>query len=327
MKTTFSPSDLASDMSAAGTVREPMKRSIWVALAIAVLVVAAPTPSDAQPPATCKAMCQRLTDCKMASYTKMCLDTCKQYGYEASEEGRAQLLTLTRYSCQQIQSTLAGTGGHQPQRSSPRPGSGRNPARTDSNDDEMDQLDNELDDAEMQRGGAGAPARGAEGSTPIRGNSRRPAVGSSSHSGDNCAPVCDRFEQCRLWKRDSCMGYCSSNTVDPAKNLLASQWSCPKLGAWMQSLGVSGSSSGGDSGNSGGWTCTAEASVGTANGNMPMIYSTKSAYGNGPNRGAASVKALKDCGALVGAALNLAWLSGEQTEGGNCVISRCMQSQ
>ena len=92
----------------------------------------------------------------------------------------------------------------------------------------------------------------------------------------------------------------------------------------MQQLGVSGSSSGG---NSSGWTCTAEASVGTAEGNMPMIYSTTTAYGNGPNRGAASVKALKDCGALVGAALNLAWLSGEQTEGGNCAIARCVQSQ
>ena len=89
----------------------------------------------------------------------------------------------------------------------------------------------------------------------------------------------------------------------------------------MQQIGVSGSSS------RGAWTCTAEASVGTASGNMPMIYSTKSAYGNGPDRGAASVKALKDCGALVGAALNLAWLSGDQTEGGNCVISRCTQSQ
>ena len=74
-----------------------MKGSIWGLLAIAGLVVAAPTVSAAQPPATCKAMCQRLTDCKMASYTKMCLDSCKQYGYEASEEGRAQLLTLTRY--------------------------------------------------------------------------------------------------------------------------------------------------------------------------------------------------------------------------------------
>jgi len=189
----------------------------------------------------------------------------------------------------------------------------------------MDQLDKESDDA---------PARGAEGSTPIRGNSRRPAAGRSSHSGDNCAPVCGRFDQCRLWKYDSCMSYCSSNTVDPAKNLSAAQWSCSKLGAWMQQLGVSGSSSRGDSryprnwgnsGNAGGGTWTAEASLGTTQGNMPTIYRTISAMGNGPTRGAASVKALKDCGALVGSAQSLAWLSGESTEGGNCVISKCTQ--
>jgi hypothetical protein len=130
------------------------------------------------------------------------------------------------------------------------------------------------------------------------------------------------------------MGYCSSNTSDPAKNLSAAQWSCPKLGAWMQQLGVSGSRSRGDSrsprdsgnsGNSGGVTCTAEASLGTTKGNYPTIYRTITATGNGPTRGAASVKALKDCGALVGNAQNLAWLSGDQTEGGNCAISRCTQ--
>jgi hypothetical protein len=241
---------------------------------MAVLVVAAPAASDAEPLPTCKAMCQRFTDCKMSSYTKKCLDYCKQQGGEASEEGRAQLLIGMRASCKQIQ-----------------------------------QLASAVQSAVDQH---------QEGSTPIRDNSRRPAVGRYSHSGDNCAPVCDRFEQCRLWKHDSCMGYCSSNTSDPAKNLSAAQWSCPKLKTWMQELGVSGS---------GGWMCTAEASVGTAVGYGSMSYSTKSAYGNGPDRGAASVKALKDCGALVNFALLLAWTSGEQTEGGNCVISRCIQSQ
>ena len=100
----------------------------------------------------------------------------------------------------------------------------------------------------------------------------------------------------------------------------------------MQQLGVSGSSSRGDSryprtsGSSGGAvTCTAEASLGTTQGNMPTIYRTITAMGNGPSRDAASVKALKDCGALVGTAENLAWLSGEQVEGGNCAISRCTQ--
>jgi hypothetical protein len=165
-------------------------------------------------------------------------------------------------------------------------------------------------------------------STPIRDNSRRPAAGSYSHSGDNCAPVCERFDQCRLWRYDSCMGYCSSNTNDPAKNLSAARWSCSQLGAWMQQLGVARGTTRAtprNSGNSGGVTCTAEASLGTTQGNMPTIYRTITAMGNGPSRDAASVQALKDCGALVGTAQNLAWLSGEQTEGGNCVISRCTQ--
>jgi hypothetical protein len=312
-------------------------------VAVAVLVVAAPA-SDAEPRPTCKAMCQRLTDCNMPSYVQRCLDNCKPH--EASEEGRAQILAFTRYSCEQIRNSIPGANKHQPQRSPTQSGSARNPSTRTEGTAADDGLDRELDDAERQRGndedddrrsravrgrgaggagttprGAGAPARGADGS-------RRPAAGRSSHSGDNCAPVCGRFDQCRLWKYDSCMGYCSSNTVDPAKNLSAAQWSCSRLGAWMQQLGVSGSSSRGDSrnsGNSGGVTCTAEASLGTTQGNMPTIYRTISAMGNGPTRGAASVKALKDCGALVGNAQSLAWLSGEQTEGGNCAISRCTQ--
>lgn len=177
MKTTSRQSDLAT---------EPMARSIWVLLAMAVIAVAAPTASDAQPLATCKAMCQRLTDCKMSSYTKTCLDTCKQYGYEASEQGRAQLLTLTRYSCKQIQSAMAGTDRHQHQRASTRPPSTR-PA---SNDDagELDKIDKELNDFERQLGndaeelerrsrGPRAPARGAGGSA----RGRSPAQSGSSH--------------------------------------------------------------------------------------------------------------------------------------------------
>src|SRR5690349_17990782 len=112
----------------------PMTRSIWVPLAIAVLVVTAPTASDAEPLPTCRAMCQRLTDCKMSSYTKTCLDTCKQYKYEASEQGRAQLLTMTRYSCQQIQAALAGTDGHQHQRPSTRNTPARAPSMRVRND-------------------------------------------------------------------------------------------------------------------------------------------------------------------------------------------------
>lgn len=300
-----------------------MLRSIWVVFAIAVLVVAAPRASDAQPPATCKAMCQRLTDCKMPSYTKMCLDSCKQYGYEATKEGRAQLLTLTRYSCKQIQS-MVGTDARQPQRSSTRIPSVRNSERSVSND-EMDQLDNEeLDDGEMQPGGA-APARDA----PIRANSRSPAARSSSDSGDNCAPVCDRFAQCRLWKHESCMSFCSSNTSDPAKNLSAAQWSCPKLGAWMQQLGVSSNGSRhGNAGNAGGgsraWTCGAEASFGSALGNGPMIYQVLAGVGYGANRQEASAAAINDCESMVTAAMSIH--GDERQEGGECGISRCNPS-
>src|SRR5262245_19052509 len=114
-------------------------------LAIAILIVTAPTTSDAEPQPTCKAMCQRLTDCKMASHTKECLDTCNQYGYETSEAGRAQILTLTRYSCQQIQSSLAGADGHRQPHSSTRTPSARNPppAVRDDDEDDLDQLDKE----------------------------------------------------------------------------------------------------------------------------------------------------------------------------------------
>jgi hypothetical protein len=267
-------------------------RSTWALLAMAVLVTAAPAASDADPQPTCKAMCQRFTDCKLSSFTNKCMEYCKQEGYESSEEGRAQLLMGMRASCPQIQqiSSAVQSALDQRQRSSTRNPPPRAPTRSGSYDDAVDDA-------------------------PVR----RPAAGRSSHSGDNCAPVCSRFEQCRLWNYDRCIGFCSANTTDPAKNLSAAQWSCPKLEAWMQQLGVSGSSS------RGGVTCTAEASVGTTQGNYPTIYRTITAMGNGPNRDAASVKALKDCGALVSTALNLAWLSGEQTEGGNCAISRCTQ--
>jgi len=76
MKTTFNQSHLDT----AGAVRASRElRLTWLLLAIAVLVVTAPAASDAEPLPTCKARCH-----------------CKQQGYEASEEGRAQLLARTR---------------------------------------------------------------------------------------------------------------------------------------------------------------------------------------------------------------------------------------
>jgi hypothetical protein len=184
-------------------MKTTFSQSVWVLLSMAVLAVVAPTASDAKPQATCKSMCQRLTDCKMPSYTKMCLDACKQYGYEASEAGRAQLVTFTQYSCKQIQSAVGGTDGQQHQGASPRSSAPRNasprPPSTSApgNDDaaELDKLEKELNDLDTQLGkdsdelerrsrgargparGAGAPARGAGGSP----TGRRPAQSGSSH--------------------------------------------------------------------------------------------------------------------------------------------------
>jgi hypothetical protein len=152
-----------------------MKTTIWVFLTMAV---AAATASEAEPP-TCKAACQRLTDCNMSSYTNMCLDSCKQQGYEGTEAGRAQLLTLTRYSCQQIQSAMAGTDAH-----NQRPSTRTTPARTPStrapspDEVELDKLDKELDDfdkqlgndsAELERRSRGGPKPARGGSAPVRG--------------------------------------------------------------------------------------------------------------------------------------------------------------
>ncbi|HSR97027.1 MAG TPA: DUF4344 domain-containing metallopeptidase [Kofleriaceae bacterium] len=80
----------------------------------------------------------------------------------------------------------------------------------------------------------------------------------------------------------------------------------------------------GNSGNSGWWMCTAEGSLGTANGNGPMDYRTQTAYGDGPTRDEAGNKALKDCGAMMGFYKNLAWTSGQRTEGGSCSIANCI---
>lgn len=159
-------------------------------LALTVLLLAAPTAGHAQPAATCQAVCRRLTDCKLGSYAQTCLDTCKRSGYEASEAGRAQLLTFTRYTCQQIQSSVAAA---QRPPASPRttaPRAGSPPATGNPDLDELNRLQKELDDLDRQldrdsaeldrrsravqgpargappRAAAPAPARGA---TPARG--------------------------------------------------------------------------------------------------------------------------------------------------------------
>jgi hypothetical protein len=126
----------------------------------------------------------------MPSYTKMCVDSCKQYNYEASDKGRAQLVTMSRYTCKQLRDGVASMAGQQQQRSSPRNGSappsrrtgsaspstgpsGNDEAELDKLEKEANDLDKQLDhdDAELERrsrgikgpaGGSGAPTRGAE---------------------------------------------------------------------------------------------------------------------------------------------------------------------
>lgn len=150
-------------------------------------------------------MCQRLTDCKLASYTPTCLDTCKRYGYEASEAGRTQLLTLTRYSCQQIQSAVAaGADTHQrppssTRTASPRPSS--TPGANNNDIDELNRLEKELNDLDRQLGkdsvelerrsrGARGPVRGA---VPPRGPAapeRRVApAGGAGYAGQGRRPA------------------------------------------------------------------------------------------------------------------------------------------
>jgi hypothetical protein len=165
---------------------------------MAIVAVAAPAVSDAEPRATCQAACQRFTDCKMPSYTKMCRDECKRNRYESSENGRAQLLTMTRTSCQQLQGAAAGQ-----QRSSTPTGSARNastrtsPASTQGGDDmaELDKLEKELneldqqlgnDEAELERRSRGVktPARGAAGPARGAGAPSRRAGSSGKGRGD-----------------------------------------------------------------------------------------------------------------------------------------------
>jgi len=177
-----------------------MKTTTWVVLAIAVIVGAAPRTSDAEPAPTCKAACQRFTDCKMPSYTKMCVDSCKQYGYEASDKGRAQLVTMTRYSCKQLQDGVAAMSGAQQQRSSPRNGAPPTPSAGTGGADEAEldklekeaadlekQLDNDTAELERRSRNAQGPARKPAGPAPTappRGadnsaRTRRPAASGS----------------------------------------------------------------------------------------------------------------------------------------------------
>jgi len=267
MKTTLRQSGPANDRLDAGRVRasgEPVLRSTWVLLAMAVLAMAAPAASDAEPLPTCKAVCQRFTDCKMSSYTKKCLDACKQSGAEASEEGRAQLLTGTRSSCKQLQQIASAVQSavDQHQRSSTR--------------------------------GAGAPARNA---------TRQP-----QGSAESCSSVCGRASQCGVMQFDRCSKMCSGAAADGHHWRLGGA-SCSEVrNAFVNDK----------------WSCWAEASVGTAVGNMPYNYGTTSLMGAGNTRAEAAHDAVKLCNKFVGLDETIAWSGGESVHAGSCEVTRCL---
>lgn len=76
-----------------------------------------------------------------------------------------------------------------------------------------------------------------------------------------------------------------------------------------------------NSGSGAQWSCTAEASFGTARGTGPMNYSVKSGYGMASNRDDAVTLALKDCGETVNTSILIN--DDMQTEIGTCALSRC----
>jgi hypothetical protein len=303
MKSTSSRLDLASDLAVAGAIRasrQPVARSIWVLLAMAVLAVATPMTSDAKPQATCKSMCQRLTDCKMPSYTKMCLDACKQYGYEASEAGRAQLLTFTKYSCKQIQSAVGGTDGQQhqgastrsssPRNSSPRPPAPSNPYDDDYGDDGYD------DDT-------GRTASGSD-----RGRRSYQSASGNDPGDTSCSWVCGRLSECNLVSSSQSCGKFCSTVAGSAHPLRIGRESCAEIKkAFVTDK----------------WMCWAEGSTGYAYGNGPWSYRAKSIPADGRTRDEASLQALRDCNALLGFSANLDNLSGAATDNGMCKVTRC----
>jgi len=271
--------------------------SIWVLVAVAALAVAAPTASEAKPQATCKAMCQRLTDCKLSSYTKMCLDSCKQYQYEATEEGRAHLLTLTRYSCKQIQSALgamdaqphqrASTRSPAPPSSSPRRPSARPPAPQNPHNDDFADDDDDDDTGRGQR-------------------SYQADSGSDS-SDTSCSWVCRRLTECNLTTARRCGEMCSM-AASNGQPLRIGRESCPEI----RKAFVSNK-----------WTCWAEGSSGYAYGNGPWTYRNTSIPANGRTRDEAALEAARGCNALMSAGNNTSYSSGAAVDSGDCKVTKC----
>jgi len=259
-------------------------------------------------------MCKRLTDCKVSGYDQMCMDACQQYGYEASEQGRAQLLTLEQYSCKQIQSAVAGTDRDKrpsTRTASPRPstrGSATPPSATQApssrvNDDGYDDNNGAYDD--YNAGYDDYDDGYASESTASRYGRARTSNSSSRDS--DCSWVCRRLSECGFMSSDTCGDVCARAAAN-GQPLSIGNESCAQIRK------ASGSTQ---------WTCWAEASVGTAYGGGPWTYSRKSLPGTGRTRDDAYLKAMRDCNAVVGMDGTLATSSGAALDSGACEITRC----
>ena len=260
---------------------------IWVPLAMAVFVVAAPTVSDAEPAPTCKAMCRRLTDCKLASYTKLCLDSCKQYGYEASEAGRAQLLVLTHYTCKQIQAAIAGTPTSTPTTSA------RAPSQAARNDAK----------ATPDQAGGRRPAQSRpQGAVPSGGG------GPTAREIRGCSSVCDRVSQCGLMAFDRCDQLCEGD-ARAGHTWTITRNTCSEIKKGL----VTGE-----------WLCKAEASFGNATGTGSWDYSTELQLGSGKTREEAASRALSNCNEIMSARESVATLGGDRVDAGTCEVTQCM---
>ena len=277
-----------------------MPRSTWVLLTVATLAVAAPAASDTKPRPTCKSMCQRLTDCKLSSYTKMCLDACKQYGYEASDEGRAQILTFTRYTCKQIQSAVGATTGPQHQHASTptppaRSSSARPPAPSNQYDDD--------DDASGPTASQSNPSQRSY----QPGGENESAQTSSQGPGTSCSWVCRRLSECKLMSTQRCGEMCSI-AASNGQPLRIDRESCAEIKKAFVTTK---------------WTCFAEGSSGYSYGNGPWNYRTQSMQSTGKTRDEAALAAARDCNALMGVSTNLSNLDGAAVDSGMCKVTRC----
>lgn len=129
----------------------------------------------------------------------------------------------------------------------------------------------------------------------------------NADAGGSCAQVCRRAAECNALSFQRCSKLCTGAAKD-GHIWRVDHASCEEVRkAFVTDQ----------------WLCDAQASVGSAAGNMPYVYQNKSLLGTGKTRAEAATQALKDCRAIVSNSENLSWLGGESVTGGDCQVARC----